>query len=74
MSADTKTEVQRVLAWLKKHSSARWTGKDALRDLATRRRFEREGRRVDRALRRSMTKNGRNAAQTTIVRRSARST
>jgi 3-methyladenine DNA glycosylase AlkD len=59
------------------HPAARWTGKDALRDLATpatRRRFEREGSRVDRALRRSMTRNGRNAAQTTIARRSARST
>jgi 3-methyladenine DNA glycosylase AlkD len=52
-------------------SSARWIGKDALRDLATaatHRRFK-----VDRALRRSMGKS-RAAVQTPIARRSARTT
>jgi 3-methyladenine DNA glycosylase AlkD len=57
--------------------SARWIGKDALRDLATPatlRRFEKGKGSVDRALRRSMTKNGGKAAQINIARRSARST
>jgi 3-methyladenine DNA glycosylase AlkD len=52
-------------------SSARWIGKDALRDLATAATFKRF--KVDRALRRSMGKN-RAAVQTLIARRSARST
>ncbi len=52
-------------------SSARWIGKDALRDLATPATIKRL--KVDRALRRSMGKN-RAAAQTLIARRSARST
>lgn len=57
-------------------ATARWVGKDALRDLATPatpQRLEREGRKVDRALRRSRTANG-VTTQRATARRSARST